>query len=126
MSVQRVDLVLVCSQGEERKVLLLSHRGRWEIPSAICGQGAPTWRLALALLANLIGPCPGQRVWLLGCWPPVAAYLACIPGPVQVVAGRWWPGAEAAALVTSDQESWLIRRALAWLADGGAHRRGIA
>ena len=123
MSVQRVDLI-VLSQPE-REILLLSHRGRWEIPSAICGQGAPTWRLALALLANLSGPCPGPRVWLLGFWPPVAAYLALIPGPVQVVGGRWWPGSEAAALVFSDQERWLISRALAWLADG-AHRRGIA
>ncbi|WP_376793618.1 hypothetical protein [Thermogemmatispora sp.] len=125
MSMQRVDLI-VASLGEREQpvILLLSQRGRWTLPSALCGQGCQTWRLALALLANLIGPCPGQRVWLLGCWPPAAAYLALIPGPAQVVGGRWWPAKEAAALLTG-QETWFIRRARQWLADGGASRRGI-
>jgi hypothetical protein len=125
MSIQRMALI-IASLGEQEQpvILLLSQRGRWTLPSAICGQ-CQTWRLALALLGQLIGPCPGQRVWLLGFWPPVAAYLALIPARAQVVGGRWWPAKEAAALVSASEAA-LIRRAAAWLADGGASRRGIA
>jgi hypothetical protein len=128
MSVHRIDLVVV-SYGDgtgSPLVLLLSQRGRWTLPSAICGQGCQTQRLALALLQQLVGSCPGQRIWLLGHWPPVAAYLALVPAPAgRGAGGHWWTAKEAVPLVCQ-QEASLIRRAVQWLADGGASRRGIA
>lgn len=126
--IRRVSLIIagagVCSEGEPA-ILLLSQRGRWLLPAAIAGKEAQTARLALTLLQQLLGPCPGQRMWLLGVWGAVAVYLAVVPSPVLIQGGRWWVAREAVALL-SEPEARLVQRARQWLADGGQHRRGIA
>ncbi|WP_151729112.1 hypothetical protein [Thermogemmatispora aurantia] len=120
--ISRVALLIFRGDPQQPNIWLLrDRRGAWLLPAAVCAAGAHTGKLALALLQSLAGSCPGQRLWLLGLWPPVAAYLALIPAPAQVVGGRWWPAKEAAAL-TSQQEAWLIRRASQWLEDEGARR----
>jgi hypothetical protein len=110
--------------------LLQDRRGAWHLPAAHTAAGAHTGQLALALLKLLGLARPGQRVWLLGLWPPVAVYLALLPDgaadlTTSASAGDWWPPAEAAALVAA-KDAERILRAAAWLADGGASRRGIA
>nr|BBH95153.1 hypothetical protein KTA_33520 [Thermogemmatispora argillosa] len=127
--ISRVVLLIFHSDPQQPLIWLLrDRRGAWHLPAAVCAAGAHTGKLALVLLQSLAGSCPGQRLWLLGLWPPVAAYLALLPdgaGGESSAGGCWWPAKEAAALLTG-QEAWLIRRASQWLADGGANRRGLA
>ncbi|MBX5459409.1 MAG: hypothetical protein IRZ31_21165 [Thermogemmatispora sp.] len=127
--ISRVALLIFRGDPQQPNIWLLrDRRGAWLLPAAVCAAGAHTGKLALALLQSLAGSCPGQRLWLLGLWPPVAAYLALLPdgaGGESSAGGRWWPAKEAAALVSASEAA-LIRRAATWLADGGASRRGIA
>jgi hypothetical protein len=126
--ISRVALLIFRGDPQQPNIWLLrDHRGAWLLPAAVCAAGAHTGKLALALLQSLAGSCPGQRLWLLGLWPPVAAYLALLPDGrgESSAGGRWWPAKEAAALVSASEAA-LIRRAATWLADGGASRRGIA
>jgi hypothetical protein len=126
--ISRVALLIFRGDPQQPNIWLLrDRRGAWLLPAAVCAAGAHTGKLALALLQSLAGSCPGQRLWLLGLWPPLAAYLALLPdgGGESSAGGRWWPPVEAAALVSASEAA-LIRRAAAWLADGGASRRGIA
>jgi hypothetical protein len=125
--ISRVAL-LIFRGDPQQPIVWLHYRGAWHLPATVCATGAHTGKLALALLQSLAGSCPGQRLWLLGLWPPVAAYLALLSdgaGGESSAGGRWWPAKEAAALVSASEAA-LIRRAATWLAEGGASRRGIA
>lgn len=123
-TITRVDLLILREPGLDLLVLS-DRRGRWLLPAAICA-GAQTGQLALTLLNRMLGGVPGQRLWLLGVWPPVAAYVALVPRETHSPQGAcWWPVREAIALL-DQPESAFVHRAAQWLRDGGAVRRGIA